>query len=103
MSGREAADFRLCERVGVVHPDFLPEDLTEEQIHDWEVFDRQWGSTEEWRLARLLCLLTNKDRKPGDAAKPSEFIPGYEPVPVETAAPDLAQTLMQQARARKNK
>lgn len=74
------ASFAHCERIGVAHPDLLPEELTVRDLLEWEAYDRNVGSPARREQARLLALLYNVNRRKGQDAKTEEdFLVGFDP------------------------
>lgn len=72
--------FQLCERIGCPHPDHLPEDMTPQQLGDWDRYDREVGSRDEWAVGRILAMIANVNRREDQPAHhPRDYMIGYDP------------------------
>lgn len=97
MSGQELFIFKLADRLGFPHPDYLLPFLSARQLTDWERYAATVGIGPErddihWGL--LTSTLVNVNRAANSSpAQPKDFMPYFDPLAEDITADDLAARL----------
>lgn len=85
----------MCKELGVIHPDYLQDNLTAKQISEWEAFNRlepigEWR--QDYRMAFIASIMINIARAMSGAkgvkmTTPADYMPVWYTDPNEPDEP----------------